>query len=86
MHLLPRAIAALATLLWTAAVEGVGMRWAVGYICIILAMAVSSTVIAAVWTIALHLRDADRRMLILAIGDLTRPSAPRATRPLRLAR
>jgi hypothetical protein len=86
VNLLPRVIAALATLLWTSGVEGVGLRWAVGYVCIILAMAVSATVIAAVWAIALHLHDADRRMLIRAVGDLTTPRSPRATRPLRLAR
>lgn len=86
MHVLPRVIAALATLLWMSGVEGVGLHIAVGYVCILLAMAVSATVIAAVWAIALHLHDAERGMLIRAVGDLTTPRSPRAARPLRLAR
>lgn len=86
MNLLPRVIAALATLLWTSGVEGVGLHWAVGYVCIILAMAVSATVIAAIWAIALSLHSADREMLILAIGDLTTPRGARANRRLRIAR
>lgn len=87
MHLSPRIIAALATLLWTAGVEGVGMRWAVGYVCALFAAATCATVIAAVWAIALSLHDDDRRMLIRAVADATRPpAAHRATRPLRLAR
>lgn len=81
----PRVIAALAALLWTGGVEGIG-HLAVGYLCVILAAATCATVIAAVWAIALSLRDDDRRILLLTIGDLTRPSAPRATRPLRAVR
>lgn len=81
----PRVIAALATLLWTGGVEGIG-HLAVGYLCVILAAACASTVIAAVWAIGLHLHDADRRMLIVAVADATRPPAGhRVTRPLRLA-
>ena len=86
MNLLPRVIAALATLLWTAGLEGVGLRWAVGYVCALFAAAVCATVIAAIWAIALSLHDADRRMLIRAVGDLTTPRSPRVTRPLRIAR
>jgi hypothetical protein len=82
MHALPRAIAALATLLWTGAVEGIG-HVAVGYVCVILMAAGCATVIAAIWAIALHLHDADRRMMIGTVADVTRPpAARRSTRPL----
>ena len=86
MNLLPRVIAALATLLWTGGVEGVGIHLAVGYVCIILAMATCATVIAAVWAIALSLHDEDRRMLIRTVGDLTTPRTARPARRLRIAR
>ena len=73
MNLLPRVIAALATLLWTGGVEGVGIHLAVGYVCIILAGATTATVIAAVWAIALSLHGEDRRMMIVAVASATRP-------------
>ena len=76
----PRVIAALATFLWTASVEGVSLGWAVGYVCIILMAAGSATVIAAVWAIARHEHGDDRRLMIGAVADATRPPAGRSLR------
>ena len=86
MNLLqPRVIAALATFLWTASVEGIGVHLAVGYVCVLLMAAGCATVIAALWAITKSLHDDDRRMMIGTVADVTRPPAGRSTRPLRIA-
>lgn len=83
MRFLPVAfLAAASALLWGGAIAGVSVHVETGVVCIVLAAATTVSVWALVWWVGLWLRDEDRRMLLLAIADLTRPSAARATGPL----
>lgn len=63
MRFLPVAfISAAAVLLWTSAIMGMLGHLPADEMCVVLAAATTSTIVAALWWVALNVRDDKRRM------------------------
>ena len=85
-------LTAAAILLWASALAGIWTGLPADVMRVVLAAATTASVVAAIWAVAVRLHNEDRRLLLLAVADATRPPAApqmaalRATRPLRVAR
>lgn len=79
-------VVAAIVLLWSAALAGIWERLNTDAMFLVLAVAMTVTIVAALWRLAQRLHDDDHRLLLSTVADLTRPRDPRATGPIRLCR